>query len=45
MIVDKPIMFALYMPFLTWKVDRSPLCFLQRDIDDFERKQNAAKVI
>jgi hypothetical protein len=32
-------MFALYMPLLTWKVDRSLFCFLQRDIDDSERKQ------
>ena len=32
-------MLALYMPFLKGKVDRSLFCFLQRDIDDPERKQ------
>lgn len=34
-----PVMFAFYVPFLTWKVDRSLLCLLQRDIDEFKRKQ------
>jgi hypothetical protein len=45
MMVDKLVHARALYTLHDWKVDRSLFRFLPRDIDDFECKQDAARVI